>query len=309
MIPVIAKNSKRYYDLNSFLRDHFGCRVHKVVIDAGFTCPNRDGRVALGGCIYCHEGSGHSTLGREYSVREQVIRGKEFLRERTGAQRFIAYFQSYTNTYAPIDTLKRLYDEALSVRDVVGLSIGTRPDCVPDSVLDLLEEYARRHHVWVEYGLQSIHARTLELINRGHTPWDFIDAVGRTKGRGIYIGCHVILGLPGETGNDMLETARAVAALGIDGIKIHLLYVLRGTALEAMYQRGEFRVLNMEEYVSLVCDFLELLPPSIVIHRLTGDAPRNLLVAPLWSINKLRVLGEIDRELERRDSRQGMRFQ
>lgn len=308
MIPVIPKNAKRYYDLNTFLRHHFGCKVHKIVIDAGFTCPNRDGRVATGGCIYCHEGSGHSTLGSAYPVREQLVRGREYLRERTGAQKFIAYFQRYTNTYAPVEILKGLYNEALSVEDVVGLSIGTRPDCVSDPVLDLLEGYARYYHVWIEYGLQSIHERTLRLINRGHGPEAFIDAVRRAKGRGIYIGAHVILGLPGETREDMLETARAIAALGLDGIKIHLLYVLRGTVLETMYNRGDFEVLRIEEYVKLVCDFLELLPKTMVIHRLTGDAPKDLLVAPLWSLNKLQVLNEIERELERRGSCQGKKY-
>lgn len=300
---------KRYRPFSRYLREIFGCRVQKIPLDAGFTCPNRDGRVGFGGCIYCGlRGSGTGAYENGVPLGEQIRAGIGSGKRRFGKCKFIAYFQAFTNTYAPPERLKSLYDEALRHQEVVGLSIGTRPDCAPNEVLELLEEYARRCHFWVEYGLQSAHDYTLELINRGHDIAQFVDAVERTKGRGINICAHIILGLPGETKEEMMATADLVASLELEGIKIHSLYVLKGTKLAEIYQRDEFRLLELEEYVSLVCDFLERLPPDMVIQRLTGEAPRDLLVAPRWSREKMAVLGKIDTELEQRGSYQGIEW-
>ncbi len=223
------------------------------------------------------------------------------------ARRFMAYFQPFSNTFAPPRHLRRLYDEALGVPDVVGLSVGTRPDCLPGAVVDLLAEYHRRTYFWLELGLQTTHDATLSFLRRGHDFRAFADAFERARARGIRICVHVILGLPGETKAQMLETAREMARLRVDGIKIHLLHVLRGTPLGQMYEQGGIRMLEQAEYVDLVADFLERLHPDTEIHRLTGDGPRDLLLAPLWSLNKWEVLNAIDDELRRRDSRQGDR--
>jgi len=297
---------KRYYPLNDFLRNKFGCKVYKISLDAGFTCPNRDGHTAHGGCIYCDSrGSASPMIDSQLSVREQMEAGMAFGRRRYKAKKFIAYFQAFSNTYAPVEKLRKLYDEALDFEDVVGLAIGTRPDCVPDSVLDLIEEYAQNYHVWLEYGIQSVHLRTLRLINRGHSLAEFIDAVMRTKGRNINICAHVILGLPGEDRDDMLETAKVMSALRLEGIKIHSMYIVYDTALEQMYKSGKYKPLTFEEYVSIAADCLELLHSGMVIQRLTGDAPKDILVAPEWTLDKGRVLREITEELKRRDSWQG----
>ncbi|MFQ5961277.1 MAG: TIGR01212 family radical SAM protein [Candidatus Methylomirabilales bacterium] len=307
MISASATQTKRYTDLRGFLHQQFGCRVHKITLDAHFTCPNLDGTKAVGGCIFCHQGSGHSTQGT-VSIAEQIERGKAYLRQRLKAEKFLAYVQRYTNTYAPVETLTQLYDEALAVDDIVGLVVGTRPDCVPDPVLDLLQAYAQRTYVSVEYGLQSIHDRTLAQTNRAHGLSEFLDAVHRTAGRGIHTCVHVMLGLPGETRADMLATARAIAGLPLDGIKIHLTYVLKHTVLGDMYLQEQYRPMAMMEYVETVCDLLELLPPGMVIHRLTGDPPRDLLLAPQWARRKWQALNAIHAELDRRESFQGRKW-
>ena len=301
--------NKRYNDLNTYLRNLFGCRVQKITVDAGLTCPNRDGTIASGECIYCNiRGSGTGAHAKGLSVLQQLINGKKVLSRRYQAKKFIAYFQSFSNTYAPLSVLKSLYEEALSVEDIVGLSVGTRPDCVDEPVLDLLQNFARRCLVWVEYGLQSASDKTLALINRGHDVQCFIDAVEKTKNRGIKICAHVILGLPHETRQDMLHTAATIQKLGIDGIKLHLLYVVQGTRLEALYQQGEFKCLEQQEYVDLVCDFLERIPFDMVVQRLTGDPHRPELAAPAWSLEKHETLDLIRKTLERRDSWQGKYF-
>jgi radical SAM protein (TIGR01212 family) len=298
-------NTSRYLDLNTTLREHFGCRVQKISLDAGLTCPNRDDTVGVGGCIYCNlKGSG-TGLSHSYSVSEQLERGKEKLIRRYKARKFIAYFQSFSNTYGPVDQLKHLYLEALAVEDVVGLAIGTRPDCVADDVLDMLADLNRRTYLWVEYGLQSMHDRTLGLINRGHDVATFVDAVERTRQRGLDICVHVILGLPGENKQDMLATARGLARLDIQGVKIHLLYVIQDTALADLYQHGNYNFLSREEYVDVVCEFLALLPPQLVIHRLTGDPHPNELLAPEWALEKQANLQIIRDTLESRDLWQG----
>ncbi|MBE9546003.1 MAG: TIGR01212 family radical SAM protein [Proteobacteria bacterium] len=307
--PDFWNNSKRHYDFKSFLINKFGCKVYKLQIDAGFTCPNRDGTLSTGGCAYCNDrGSRLRQQGPLPSVSEQIERGKKYYIKHRKAAKFIAYFQTFTNTYGPYEKLKSLYDEALAQDDVAGLSVGTRPDCVPDKVIDLFEEYAKDYHVWVEYGLQSIHEKTLKSINRGHGFETFLDAVRRTAGRNINICTHIIVGLPGETRKDILETARVVAGLPINGIKIHLLLALKGTVIGDLYEKGEIRMMEKEEYVSTVCDILEILPPEMVIQRLTADGYRDIYLAPQWGINKMDVLNSIDKELERRDSYQGVNF-
>ena len=301
-----VNDDKRYYDLNTFLRGRFGGRVQKITVDAGFTCPNRDGTLGTEGCIYCNaRGSGTGAHRQGISIRDQIEAGKTRLARRYKARGFIAYFQAFSNTYAPVETLRARYDEALAVPGVVGISIGTRPDCVPPPVLDLLSDYARRTMVWVEYGLQSAHDRTLAAIGRGHDFAAFGRAVAATRGRGIFICAHVILGLPGETPAQMRATARAAAALGIDGIKLHLLYVVKGTEMERLYREGRYRCLTQSEYAERVCDVLERLPPQMVIHRLTGDPHPEELVAPDWSLNKRETLDRIHTALVRRETRQG----
>jgi radical SAM protein (TIGR01212 family) len=298
--------NKRYNDLNSYFRSIFGCRVQKITIDAGLSCPNRDGKISTGGCIYCNtRGSGTGAHAKGQSVTDQIIAGKMALSRRYKAKKFIAYFQSFTNTYAPLDTLKSLYEEALSIEGVVGLSIGTRPDCVDGPVLKLMESYAKTHLIWIEYGLQSIHDKSLALINRGHDFQCFKDAVDATLNRGIKICAHVILGLPEEKRSHMIETATTIAKMGVDGIKIHLLYVIKGTGLEKLYRQGTYKCLEQQQYVGLVCDFLERIPGDMVIQRLTGDPHPEELVAPQWSTQKAQTLSMIKETLEKRDSWQG----
>jgi radical SAM protein (TIGR01212 family) len=296
---------RRFYPYSQFLRERFGCRVYKLTVDAGLTCPNRDGSKGLGGCIYCENSSFSPAAGSRLSVREQVEKEKRLAESRYGAHKFIAYFQPFSNTYAPVEKLRALHAEALSVDGVVGLSIGTRPDCVPPPVLDYLEDLARRTHLWIEYGLQSSHDATLQLINRGHTFAEFQDAVRRTQGRGIFICVHLILGLPGEDRDMIRATAERVAALGVDGVKLHHLHVVRDTALARMHAQGEVRLLDLGEYVRLSADVLERLPPWTVLQRFVGDVQGDSLIAPKWNEGKLRVIEAIQEELQRRGTRQG----
>jgi uncharacterized protein len=304
MAPV-----RRYYDYNTYLRNVYGCRVQKISVDAGLTCPNRDGTVSTAGCIYCNaRGSGTGAHAVGLSITEQLLKGKAALSRRYKAKKFIAYFQSFSNTYAPVSKLRRLYDEALAVDDVVGLSIGTRPDCVAEPVLELLAGYAVDHMVWVEYGLQSAHDATLALINRGHDVACFQKAVAASHSHGLKVCAHVILGLPQETRTQMLATARFLADLPIAGVKLHLLYVVRDTPLERLFHTGTYRCLSQATYVELVCDFLEHLPEQVVIQRLTGDPHPAELVAPQWSLRKRETLGMIKTVLEERNTWQGKRL-
>jgi hypothetical protein len=305
----ILPTTKRYYQFSDYLKERFGCKVYKVTIDAGFTCPNRDGALGWGGCTYCNnKGFSANSRGAPSPIRRQVEQGMAFMRKRYKAEKFIAYFQAYTNTYAPVETLKSLYDEALAFEEMVALSIGTRPDCVSEEVLDLIDEYQATHEVWVEYGLQSIHDATLRRINRGHDYAAFLDALERTKRRGLKVCAHVILGLPGESRADMMATAREVGRLDIDSLKIHLMHVLKDTPMEKELREGRFKPLEFEEYIGLVCDFLEYIPPHVSIQRLTADGPRSILLAPAWATEKKRTLAAIDAELERRNSHQGLRL-
>lgn len=303
-------NSKRYYPFSQFLKKKFGCKVYKLPIDAGFTCPNRDGKIGYGGCTYCYNASfSPSSLKEKSSIPLQIEYRKTLVKRKSKVNKFLVYFQPYTNTYAKVKVLKRLYDEAIQDEDVVGLCIGTRPDCVADEVLDLIESYAQDYHIWIEYGLQSIHNETLLRIKRGHDIAQFKDAVKRTQGRNILICVHIILGLPGETKEDILKTARALARMGIDGIKLHHLQVVKNTELATDFQRGEFKVLSLEEYIKLVCDVLELLPARITIQRLVGEVLQDeMLIAPRWNLNKHKILSVIDRELIDRGSFQGFKF-
>lgn len=298
-----------YRSLNQYLRQRFGFKVFKVSVDAGFTCPNRDGTVGTDGCIYCrNEGFSPATALRGMSVCEQIEHGIARLKRRYGNVKFLAYFQPFTNTYAPVEQLKQRYEEALEFSDVLGLCVGTRADCVSDEVLDLLQSYTQEKEIWLEYGLQTIHDRTLALIHRGHDFKTFLNAIERTRNRGIQICVHVILGLPGETPEMMMETIDAVSQMGVQGIKFHSLHVLRETPLERMYLEGNVILLNEDVYVSLVCDSLERLPTYMVIHRLASDAPREWLVAPDWCLNKRLTVAKIQQELERRSTWQGCRF-
>jgi radical SAM protein (TIGR01212 family) len=304
--PLPFPGGQRYYPFSRFLREKFGVKVYRVTVDGGFTCPNVDGSVTTGGCVYCDNRS-FSPNRRQprVPIRAQVQRGVAILQKRYGAQRFLAYFQAATNTHAPVEKLRRLYDEALDHPQIVGLAIGTRPDSVPDSVLGLIQDYARDRHVCLELGMQTIHDRSLDWMNRGHHYDVFVDAVQRCQGRGLDLCAHVILGLPGESESDMLATADALASLPVNAVKIHNLHVVHDTPMEVMYERGEVPMLERDDYVRIVCDFLERLRPEMVIHRLSGDAPPDYLVAPLWCLDKPALLRAIQEELRRRDSWQG----
>jgi radical SAM protein (TIGR01212 family) len=298
--------AKRYNLFSEYLKERFGGRVHKISVDAGFSCPNRGGTRRLPGCLFCDPGgSGATGIERSLPVAQQLEQGKEVMRRKYKAQRFLAYFQPFSNTFAPVEQLRSLYDESLAVADVVGLAVGTRPDCLPEEVLDLLAEYHSRTCFWLELGLQSVHDATLAFLRRGHDYVAFLDAYAAAKERGLRVCVHIILGLPGEGRESMLATAAEMARLKVDGIKIHLLHVLRGTPLGDLYERGGIPVLEQAEYVTLAADFLAHLHPDTLVHRLTGDGPRELLLAPLWSLNKWEVLNAIDAELEHRDLRQG----
>jgi uncharacterized protein len=298
-----------YRDLNSYLKGRFGERVQKVTLDAGLTCPNRDGRVGTGGCLYCNpRGSGTGAWGRGQDIPAQMEAGILRLARRYGAAKFIAYFQSFSNTYAPINRLRKLYDAALHHPQVVGLSIGTRPDCVADEVLDLLAGYARHRLLWLELGLQSAHDATLRRLNRGHDVACFTAAVNRAADRGLEVVAHVILGLPGEGSREITATAEYLGRLPLHGVKIHLLYVIKDSALARLHQTGEYHCLTEDNYVNLVVDFIEQLPSSLVIHRLTGDPHPEELVAPAWALDKTRVLRLVKEEFARRGTRQGSRL-
>lgn len=300
---------KRYNAFSEELKRVFGCRVQRISVDAGFSCPSRDGSLDSAGCIFCGgQGSGSHGIFRDLSVAGQLEDGKEVMVRKYKAQRFIAYFQAFSNTYAPVEHLRLLFAEALTVADVVALIVATRPDCLSDNVLDYLQELGSKTYLWLELGIQSIHNGSLAFINRRHDHACSVDAIQRAKSCGLRVCVHIILGLPGETCEDMLASATELNRLGVDGVKLHLLHVMKETRLAEMYGRGEVQLMERDEYVGLVCDFLELLDPRILIHRLTGDGGHDYLVAPLWSLKKFEVLNLIDAELEKRGTRQGSKF-
>ena len=299
---------KRYTTFTEELRRRFGCRVQRVSLDAGFSCPNRDGRVGVGGCNFCNErGAAAVGVPVELPITEQLLRSKEYLRKKFRAEKFLGYFQAYTNTYASVDYLKTLYEAVLADTELAGLIIGTRPDCLPADVLDLLTELHDRTYLWLELGMQTMHNHTLQQINRGHDHACLADTVTRCRERGLRVCLHLILGLPGESRDEMLASIREVNRLGVEGVKLHHLHVLHGSRLEEDYRLGSLQLLGRDEYVQLVCDAIELLDPAILIHRLMGDG-RSELVAPNWSRRKLEVLNCIDAELAKRNSRQGSRL-
>lgn len=271
---------------NDYLKSKYGCKVYRIALDAGFTCPGR--------CIYCnHNGSRAVYVDSGDTIKEQIKKRMAYLKEANKAKKFIAYFQAFTNTNAPVDKLKKAYDEVSGFDDIVGISIGTRPDSVDREKMQLIASYKKSYEVWIEYGLQSAHDKTLQLINRGHTYDDFLKAYGLAKEYGLLVSAHVILGLPGEKKEDMIATAKKLSALKVDGIKIHLLHVLRGSELENMYYQGKVRLLEQKEYVELVCDFLRNLSPGIIIQRLTGEGRREDHIAPLWALDKIDTINKI----------------
>ncbi len=303
------EKKKRYSDYNTYLRNLYGQRIQKITVDAGLTCPNRDGSLSDIGCIYCNsKGSGSGAFARGQSIKEQIESGKIPMMKKYKAKKFLAYFQSYSNTYTTAAHMKAMYDEALSCDGVVGMAIGTRPDCVDEQKIALIESYAKNHLVWLEYGLQSVHDITLDLINRGHDYKAFEKAVALTQNRGINICAHIILGLPGEDRNMMLDSAKILGDLGINGVKIHLLYVIKDTPLDRMWQEGNYTPLEQQAYVDLVCDFLERLPRDVIIQRITGDPHASELRAPAWAGRYRETFNMIQHTLEHRESYQGILY-
>ena len=304
-----SQTQPRYTSFNAFLKKKFSARVYRVPIDAGFTCPNRDGTRALGGCTFCDDrGSGAPTINQVLSVKEQLLTGIERIRRRFKAEKFLAYFQAFTNTYAPEAVLRSLYDVSLDHEDVVGICIGTRPDCLDDNILELLAQYQEKTYVFLEIGLQTAHNKTLDLINRAHSAEEFFDAVERARKKNLTVATHLIFGLPGETRQEMLETVRQIADIGLTAIKIHQLCVYNHTPMAVDYAEGRLPLLEEDQYVDLVCDALEMLPPDMVVMRLVAEGTREEVIAPEWSFEKSRIMDKIDQELSKRGTRQGSRF-
>ena len=302
-------DNKRYHTWNYYLRNTFGEKIFKVSINAGFTCPNIDGKVAYGGCTYCSkEGSGDFAGNPKDDLIKQFNDIKEMMLRKWPNAKYIGYFQAYTNTYAPLEVLKEKYETILAQDDVVGLSISTRPDCLEDDVLEYLAELNERTNLWVELGLQTIHDSTSKIINRGHDYKTFLEGVEKLKSKNIKTVVHIINGLPGEDYNMMMETAKAVADLNVHGIKIHLLHVIKNTPMARMLEKNMMSLMTQDDYVNLVCDQLEILPPEMVIHRLTGDGKKEDLVGPLLSLKKWEVLNAIDDTMKARDSYQGIKY-
>lgn len=305
---MFNNTDKRYNQYSAFLKQKFGVKVYKITLDAGFSCPNRDGTISTGGCIFCDEGGSFSQAhSNKLSIEEQIEAGIETLSKRFKAEKFMSYFQAYSNTYKPVKELEKIYNSSLCNDKIVGLSIGTRPDCVDDEKLDLIASYKDDYYTWIEYGLQSIHDKTLKRINRGHDFDCFLRAYEKTKERGINVCVHVIFGL-WETHDEIMQTAQKLAQLGVDGVKIHMLCALQDTKLAKMYDADEIDFMSEEEYVNTVCDFLEYLPQTTTIHRLAGNGLKKNLIAPRWLGAKLDCLNKIDRELLRRNSYQGKLF-
>lgn len=302
-------NGKPYHSFDYMLKERFGEKIYKVALNGGMTCPNRDGTLGSRGCIFCSAGgSGDFAGNRQDSITQQIEKQASSIRQKRGVAKFIAYFQAYTNTYAPVDYLRKIYTEAISHPDIVAVSIGTRPDCLDKDILQLLDELNQKKPVWVELGLQTIHETTAQYIRRGYPLSCFEQAVSELRKRNLDVIVHTILGLPGENRNDILSTIEYLNHQDIQGIKLQLLHVLKGTDLADDYLAGKFQVYTMEEYLDLVIDCLEHLNPEIVIHRLTGDGPKDLLIAPLWSSAKRTVLNTLHRECKLQHSFQGKKY-
>lgn len=302
-------NDKPYHSLDHMLRERFGEKVYKVTLNGGMSCPNRDGTIGRRGCIFCSEGgSGDFAADASLSITEQINSQIAILSGKRPIRKYIAYFQAYTNTYAPLEYLRKIFTEAINHPSVVALSIGTRPDCLGTEVLALLESLNKQKPVWVELGLQTIHEHTAQYIRRGYPLSCFEQAVRKLRKRGLEVIVHTILGLPGETPADILGTMDYLNGMDIQGIKLQLLHVLSGTDLALDYEKGLFRVYEREEYLDLLIDCLEHLSPSIVIHRITGDGPRDLLIAPLWASRKREVLNLLHHRMKERQSFQGKQY-
>lgn len=299
---------KRYYTQNYMLREKFGCKVIKISLNAGMTCPNLDGTKGIGGCTYCSSGSGDFAGSPTQSITEQFYAVKKLMNEKWSEGKYIPYFQANTNTYAPVERIRSMTAEALSLPDVCGIAISTRPDCISEETADYLAELSQKTYLTVELGLQTVYDKTAEKINRCHTYADFLEGYKLLHDRNINICVHLINGLPGETHEMMLESVRKMSELELHSIKLHLLHIIKGTVLAAQYENGEFQAMTLEDYVNTVCDQLELLPPDVCIQRLTGDGNRETLIAPLWSLKKFVVMNEIDKELRRRNSWQGKKY-
>ena len=298
-----------YYTLNRFLKEKFGEKVKKIPLDAGFGCPNRDGTKGYGGCIYCDpKGSGTGLFAKGYSLEEQIALFMERF-EKKGFRKFILYFQSFCNTYGPIDKLKKAYDLVFLKESIVGMAIGTRPDCINREVVELLKYYKEKGiYVWLELGVQSVHDETLRRINRGHTFEDFLRAHELLKREGFPVVVHVIFGLPGEDREMMLETVKTLARIGIDGIKFHALYIVKGTKMAELYQRGEYKPIELEEYVDLVVSAIAYLPESVVIHRVCSEARPEEILAPLWVSKKMEVINLVRKKFLEKSLYQGALF-
>ncbi|KQL57425.1 MULTISPECIES: TIGR01212 family radical SAM protein [Bacillaceae] len=304
------QNAKPYSTWNDHLKDHFGSKVMKISLDAGFDCPNRDGQVAYGGCTFCSQrGSGDFAGDRKDDLVTQFHSQKEKMERKWKTDKYIGYFQAYSNTYAPVETLRSYFETILEQEGVVGLSIATRPDCLPDEVVNYLAELNERTYLWVELGLQTVHERTANLINRAHDYDCYKEGVAKLRAHGIRVCAHIINGLPLETENMMLETAKEVAKLDVQGIKIHLLHLLKKTPMVKQFEKGYVELLDQERYTKIVVDQLEVLPPTMMIHRLTGDGPADILIGPMWSTNKWSVLNGIEAEFQKRSSWQGKHYE
>ena len=302
-------DGKRYYSFDSYLKQTFGEKIYKISLNGGFTCPNRDGTLGNRGCIFCSEGgSGDFAPDAVLPIGEQIEEGIRMIRQKTDASKYIAYFQAFTNTYAPYEKLHSLFYDAILRQEIVGLAVGTRPDCLPPDGLELLDELNQIKPVFVELGLQTIHEKTAQFIRRGYPLSCFEQAVKALHDLGINVVVHLILGLPGETEEMMLESVRYLNQLPVNGVKFSLLHVLKHTDLGALYEKHPFPVYELDDYVDLVIRCIEELREDIVIHRLTGDGPRDLLIAPRWTLNKRKVLNEIARRMKETGSRQGKRF-
>jgi len=308
-IPLTWGDNKRYHTWSSHLKSIFGHKVFKVMLDAGFTCPNRDGKITTGGCTFCSaRGSGDFAGKRRDDLVTQFNDIKNRMHKKWPEAKYMAYFQAYTNTYAPVEELREMYELMLEQEGVIGISIATRPDCLPDDVIELLAELNQRTYLWVELGLQTVHDKIGELINRGHDYQCYIDAVDRLRKHNIRVCSHIIYGLPQETEEMMLETAREVSKLDIQGLKIHLLHLMKKTPMVKQYEQGLLTFLEKDQYIDLVVSSLEMMPPELIIHRVTGDAPAELLIGPLWSKQKWDVLNSIDREFVQRNTWQGKKW-
>ncbi len=310
-VSYLWGHTRRYNDLSGYLKGAFGQRVQKLSIDAGFTCPNRDGTKSTGGCTFCNNQSFNPAYcSSDKSVTEQIRQGIDFFSKRYESIKYLAYFQAYTNTYSDLSHLKELYREALDYPGVTGLVIGTRPDCIDDDLLDFLQELAKHVYVSLEFGIESTLDRTLLRINRGHDYATCIGAVEKTAQRGIHVGAHMILGLPGESTGDMLKHASRLSLLPLNMLKIHQLQIIRGTKMEEEYRRipGDFISFTADDYVSLVIDFLELLNPSIIVERFAGSSPPGLITGNRWGLKNYEIVAKVEKEMDRRDTWQGRLF-